>query len=279
VNEAQFLAELMEHGDAILPYEMVTPQSHTGYGGLRPFLENAATDPALSSLIHFIPAEALQHEETSSTPHHHHFHAFPAPLSLLLTLAQHRQTSPTSTPALYIAQAPISSLPRALAAALATPPLVQHAGKGDVYATSLWLGLPPTYTPLHRDPNPNLFVQLCGAKDVVMYPPGVGARIFRDVQRRIGGRGSASLRGSEMMEGEEREVLGEVVWGAGVGESVSARDAEGGKGVGHYEGRVTARVEPGMALFIPKGWWHSIRSVRDGEGEGVVNASVNWWFR
>jgi len=33
-------------------------------------------------------------------------------------------------------------------------------------------------------------------------------------------------------------------------------------------------VSPGDALFIPKGWWHSIKSVGIG-----VTASVNWWFR
>jgi mannose-6-phosphate isomerase-like protein (cupin superfamily) len=59
-----------------------------------------------------------------------------------------------------------------------------------------------------------------------------------------------------MMEGPERDALDEVVWGEGQREG--------------YE----ALVGPGDALFIPKGWWHSIKSVGS-----EVTASVNWWFR
>ncbi len=33
-------------------------------------------------------------------------------------------------------------------------------------------------------------------------------------------------------------------------------------------------VSLGDALFIPRGWWHSVKGV----GEGIT-ASVNWWFR
>jgi hypothetical protein len=133
------------------------------------------------------------------------------------------------------------------------------AGKGDVYETSIWLGQAPTYTPLHRDPNPNLFVQLAGKKTVRLFPPKVGSAIFALVQERIGGSGNAVMRGEEMMMGAERAVLEEVVWG---GESVYAREAW------------QAELRAGDGLFIPKGWWHSIKGV----GEGMTG-SVNWWFR
>jgi len=119
------------------------------------------------------------------------------------------------------------------------------------------MGIPPTYTPLHKDPNPNLFVQLASSKRIRLFEPATGFKIFRDVQLRIGQHGSASFRGYEMMEGPERDALDEAVWGSTV------------KGEG-YE----AMVGPGDALFIPRGWWHSIKSVGNG-----VTASVNWWFR
>jgi hypothetical protein len=77
------------------------------------------------------------------------------------------------------------------------------------------------------------------------------------VQAKIGKYGSASFRGEEMMDGPEKDALVEIVWG----------DEVGGGG---YE----ARVGPRDALFIPKGWWHSIKSVGS-----EVTASVNWWFR
>ena len=77
------------------------------------------------------------------------------------------------------------------------------------------------------------------------------------MQHRIGQHGSASFRGDEMMEGPERDALDEAVWG----------DEVRGEG---YE----AMVSCGDALFIPKGWWHSIKSVGSD-----ISGSVNWWFR
>ena len=62
-----------------------------------------------------------------------------------------------------------------------------------------------------------------------------------------------------MMQGEERRVLEKTVWGD--------EEVEGPDG---WE----AELESGDALFIPKGWWHSVKGV----GEGI-NGSVNWWFR
>ncbi|GAB7339025.1 hypothetical protein MBLNU457_5689t1 [Dothideomycetes sp. NU457] len=113
---------------------------------------------------------------------------------------------------IYLAQASLSDLPKGLAADVPTPEIVLGAGKGDIYDSSLWLGRAPTYTPLHRDPNPNLFVQLAGTKRVRLFRPEVGGEIFARVQRIVGGMGSATMRGEEMMMGEERRVLEEAVW-------------------------------------------------------------------
>jgi hypothetical protein len=164
---------------------------------------------------------------------------------------------PTAT--IYIAQASLSDLPKNMRDDLPTPDIVLKAGKGDVYDSSIWLGQAPTYTPLHKDPNPNLFVQLAGRKVIRLYAPKAGNRIFSEVQEMIGGSGTASMRGEEMMQGEERRVLEAVVWGD-----------EGDEGRDGWE----AELESGDALFIPKGWWHSVKGVGDG-----INGSVNWWFR
>jgi hypothetical protein len=183
---------------------------------------------------------------------HGAFHRFNAPLSLFLQACRSN-----SAQRLYIAQAQIADLPKQLRDDLPTPSLVKEAGKGDVYDANIWMGIPPTYTPLHKDPNPNLFVQLASSKRVRIFKPSVGASIFREVQQSIGQRSSSAFRGEEMMEGPERDALDESVWGQSVG-------TEG------YE----VVVSPGDALFIPKGWWHSIKSTGTG-----VTASVNWWFR
>lgn len=161
---------------------------------------------------------------------------------------------------IYLAQAELADLPKDLLQDLPVPELVLRAGKGDVYSSSIWLGRAPTYTPLHRDPNPNLFVQLAGRKVVRMFKPHVGLVIFDTVQEKIGGAGKATMRGVEMMEGKEREALEDEVWGNGGAHAHECWHAEVGSGDG---------------LFIPKGWWHSIKSAH---GEGMIG-SVNWWFR
>lgn len=232
---------LSPYSETVLPYELNTSKGKNAMGE-----PPSNTEQQLSGLL-----SQLIRDSPNST-----FHRFSAPLSLFL------QASTTSSPpALYIAQAQISSLPTSLQADLPTPHLVLQAGKGDIYDANIWMGIPPTYTPLHRDPNPNLFVQLASQKRVRLFKPSVGAGIFRDVQTRIGRAGHGGVfRGDEMMEGAEKEALLEAVWG----DTVSDRGEEG------FE----AFVGPGDALFIPKGWWHSFMSVGDG-----VTASVNWWFR
>ncbi|CAD0083272.1 unnamed protein product [Aureobasidium vineae] len=162
---------------------------------------------------------------------------------------------------IYLAQASLSDLPSSLLEDLPTPELVLKAGKGDVYDTSIWLGRAPTYTPLHRDPNPNLFVQLAGKKQVRLFKPDVGNAIFYHVQTTIGGAANATMRGAEMMEGAERTALEQAVWNPSSGAFWMSQGLQ-------------CEVGPGDGLFIPKGWWHSIKGV----GQGMIG-SVNWWFR
>ncbi|KAI9777157.1 MAG: hypothetical protein M1835_005311 [Candelina submexicana] len=173
-----------------------------------------------------------------------------APLRLFLGWT--RQASPGSTDRLYLAQASLSDLPQPLRDDLPTPEIVSLAGKGDIYDTNLWIGLAPTYTPLHRDPNPNFFAQLAGTKVVILFSPNVGAEIFRRVQRTLGRSGSEALRGEEMMQGEEKRLLEAQVWGMDEG-AIPAQSTG-------YE----AVLGQSDALFIPKGWWHSIKGVGSG---------------
>ena len=180
------------------------------------------------------------------------FRRFQYPLSLFLDTS--KVESSRRIPSLYIAQAQMADLPKELQEDLPTPELVKTAGRGDVYDSNIWMGLPPTYTPLHKDPNPNLFIQLSGAKAVRIFKPDVGKSIFSQVQREIGQNASAQFRGEEMMEGMERKVLEEVIWG----------DNSASNG---FE----AVVHPGDAVFIPKGWWHSFKSIGDD-----VSMSANW---
>lgn len=232
---------LSAFADTILPYELILPPKNSSAPG-PPKISNAQDE--VSQVI----ASLLARSPDAT------FHRFNAPLSLFLHAYK---DSPRPRERLYIAQAQIADLPVQMRDDLPVPRIVREAGKGDVYDANIWMGVPPTYTPLHKDPNPNLFVQLAGWKRVRLFTPGVGLGIFRGVQGKIGQQASAVFRGEEMMEGPERDVLHEDVW---------SRDAR----MECFE----VDVGPGEALFIPKGWWHSIKSIGP-----AVTASVNWWFR
>lgn len=231
---------LSQYQGTILPYELVSYESALAriHQIERQDVGEIATD-----------TQSIPESDASRTE----WRSLHAPLSLLLEA----ENVPSSREQLYIAQAQIADLPKEMQDDLPTPMLVKCAGKGDIYDANIWLGLPPTYTPLHKDPNPNLFVQLVGSKRVRLFKSEIGTSIFTQVQHKIGQSSSSQLRGAEMMEGPERSLLQEATWTQS----------------GHTEG-FEAIVRPGDALFIPKGWWHSIKSIGNG-----INGSVNWWFR
>ena len=161
-----------------------------------------------------------------------------------------------SSYSLYIAQCSLNTLPKGLREDLPTPKLVEQAGRGDVYDSSIWIGKAPTYTPLHKDSNPNLFVQMAGEKVIRLFEPSVGLEIFREAQRRINTKSSESFRGEEMMQGRELAVLESLVWG-GIESEI--------------EDLVLKTVlSSGDGLFIPQGWWHSVKSINNG-----INGSVS----
>jgi hypothetical protein len=197
------------------------------------------------------------------------------PLKVLLdqgSSVTNDSSSPSTTKrSVYLAQCSLSSLPAALHDALPVPPLLR-VGKGDIYDSSLWMGRPPTFTPLHRDPNPNMFVQLAGHKVIRLLPPNVGELAFQLVQQAAHVESNSRFRGSEMMVGRESKILEDGIWGAENERDVSPVVEDITSVVRRYGQEAT--LNTGEGLFIPKGWWHSVR----GFGKGI-NASVNWWHR
>ncbi|KAK4150576.1 hypothetical protein C8A00DRAFT_46073 [Chaetomidium leptoderma] len=194
---------------------------------------------------------------------------FDAPLALLDAALEFntRRHPPKRITQLYIAQAALADLPPALQLDVPTPELLaapatlEDPYTADVYSNSLWLGLVPTFTPWHRDPNANLFTQLCGSKVVRLLPRAPGARLFEQVMAGLGKpRCSAAIRGVEMMQSAERQAWQEAVWGPDAPPDM-----------------LEVVVHPRDMLFFPKGWWHSVKST--GGESGCLNASVNWWFR
>ncbi|KAK6858250.1 Lysine-specific demethylase 8 [Apiospora arundinis] len=191
------------------------------------------------------------------------FSQFTAPIGLLSKAIEFNAQQENSTmryKRLYIAQMPINELTPELQLDLEAPQLLQSSATPcDVYNTSIWLGLEPTYTPWHRDPNPNFFMQLVGQKTLRLLPPSPGADVFKQVQNAIGSTNNSRIRGTEMMQGPERSALHDAVWGNDAPKEICE-----------------ATLGPYDCLFIPKGWWHSVKS---GHEDGHLNASVNWWFR
>ncbi|MCJ1470238.1 hypothetical protein MMC07_008883, partial [Pseudocyphellaria aurata] len=181
------------------------------------------------------------------------------PFSIFLAWVTHAQSDTVDR--LYLAQASLSALPEELRDDLPTPDLVTQAGKGDIYDANVWMGVAPTYTPLHRDPNPNLLVQLVGQKIVRLLAPKDGQEVFAEVQESIGRTASATFRGEEMMNGKERGLLEARIW--------DDSDRHGKVQPTGFE----VRLGRGDGLYIPQGWWHSVK----GTGSGMT-ASVGKEF-
>lgn len=198
-----------------------------------------------------VPLELMRTTTTSDDAlNDRSFQRGEAPFDVFLDWAEN--ATEKTNERIYLAQASIRELPQPLKDDLPTPELVLKAGKGEIYDTSLWLGISPTYTPLHKDPNPNLFVQLAGSKVVRLLPPEAGCEIFTAVQAALGRSTSASFRGTEMMEGEEKALLEAAIWNS------SAQEND------HVFAGQEAHLSCGDGLFIPKGWWHSVKGIGTG---------------
>ncbi|KAI4170995.1 MAG: hypothetical protein LQ343_004532 [Gyalolechia ehrenbergii] len=163
------------------------------------------------------------------------FHRAEAPFGIFLKWAAQADTKTPQR--LYVAQAPLNRLPKSLQDDIPTPEIVLKAGKGDVYDASTWLGIAPTYTPLHCDPNPNLYLQLAGRKVIRMLQPDAGQSVFAAVQSALGRQVSSRFRGDEMMKGRENGLLEAEVW--------------------HHETAahvgLEVNLEAGESMFIPQG--------------------------
>ncbi|KAK1759772.1 lysine-specific demethylase JMJ30 [Echria macrotheca] len=261
---AIFTPHLQRFSAASLPYELILPANNASDPrNIHHFLDWLARtdDPFRRSLASFLTEHISYLERNSETEPGTRFLRFEAPLALLEAGLRFNQESPDGSvlQQLYIAQAPLNTLPKELQDDVPAPDIVTKAGRGDIYDSSVWIGLEPTYTPWHRDPNPNLFYQLWSSKVVRLMPPRRGEQLFLEARARLGHGGSSRIRGEEMMQGAERQVLLDAVWGKGVSDDMSE-----------------VSLDRGDALFIPKGWWHSVKSAGS---HGSLNASVNWWFR
>ncbi len=124
-------------------------------------------------------------------------------------------------------------LPQALQPRLARGPMV-------------WIGPGDAASPIHADPEHNLFAQLHGCKDWLLYPPAAG----RDLYAPWPEHGDAYLHWSPI--DPARPVSGSFP-------RFAELPAE------HH------LLRPGELLYVPAGWWHLVRY------EGIaVSANLFW---
>ena len=92
------------------------------------------------------------------------------------------------------------------------------------------------------------------------------------------------LRGEEMMEGLERAKVDRWVWGVTEVRHVKGCENTVEVNLDHDQGKICGyevEVNSGDGVFIPKGWWHAVRAVREVDEEtGIegVCASVYYIF-
>ena len=112
-------------------------------------------------------------------------------------------------------------------------------GEGSLYSTMIWMGAYGCVSPLHYDPLDNLLMQFVGTKKVFVCAP--------NAQVHAGSNGNQVNTSSLNPEvTKERQQSG-----------VSF---------------LQTTLHPGDALYIPKKWFHHIRTVE-------TSVSINTWFR
>lgn len=158
----------------------------------------------------------------------------------------------------YVAQQDLRSLSPILAAASPSLPHPAAGPKGDreQWRCNMWIGPADTFTPLHRDPYENLFVQAVGQKRVHLFPPSAAPYLYlceggsQQNTSTIPTEGFLLSGGQEQTQAQYPDI---------------SRAAD-------EQGACHTVLGPGDALYIPRSWLHCVSSLS-------TSASVNFWWR
>eukprot|EP00581_Thalassiosira_minuscula_P000872 CAMPEP_0183743986 /NCGR_PEP_ID=MMETSP0737-20130205/65502_1 /TAXON_ID=385413 /ORGANISM="Thalassiosira miniscula, Strain CCMP1093" /LENGTH=458 /DNA_ID=CAMNT_0025979621 /DNA_START=80 /DNA_END=1456 /DNA_ORIENTATION=- len=143
-----------------------------------------------------------------------------------------------------------------------------NVGEGQLYHTMLWMGPRHTVSPLHFDPLDNLLMQVVGWKRVLLFPP--------DKLHESGDVEEDSQQNNQLL-GSNEQPTWHYAGTNGNQYNTSAVDIENPnhKEFPNFKELAPIPYEcvlgPGDALYIPKRWWHHVRSL-----EMSVSANV-WW--
>lgn len=179
------------------------------------------------------------------------------------------------------------------------PGTAERPGAGEAYSPSpspppqepalnIWLGPAGTLSPAHTDPHHNLLAQVVGRKYVRLFPPSESAKLYP----MSGGKSRPDENGARSgMNGGHEAADGPAIDMANtsqvdVGYELEFEDdspsepLEATTGKAEHDKRfpllrqaiyVDGILAPGDVLYIPRGWWHYVRSID-------VSASVSFWW-
>ncbi|CAO1612833.1 unnamed protein product [Parajaminaea phylloscopi] len=169
-----------------------------------------------------------------------------------------RQDSTSQNLIGYVAQQDLLSQCPLLDAACPALPHTRVGPKGDreQWRSNVWIGPSDTFTPLHRDPYENLFVQVVGRKRVHLFPPSAAPHLYL--------RTNGSQQNTSVVP-TERYLLR-------TGDREREADFPALNQAADDPGACHVTLEAGDALYIPRGWLHCVASLS-------TSASVNFWWR
>ncbi|PWN23087.1 Clavaminate synthase-like protein [Microstroma glucosiphilum] len=163
----------------------------------------------------------------------------------------------------YVAQQDLlADLPE-LAEACPVLPHTSSGPRGDreQWRRNVWIGPEGTFTPIHRDPYENLFVQVIGTKRVHLFPPSYGPNLYLSPSTTSQSNTSTIPTEDYLLESSDSDTAAQRA-----SHFPLLNEAMACQGAAH------TILGPGDALYIPQGWFHCIKSLE-------TSVSVNSWWR
>lgn len=143
------------------------------------------------------------------------------------------------SPKYYISQVNLDRFPQLLAD-LHFPEIA----RSPITVTNFWFGSAGTVTPLHFDPANNLFAQIYGSKQFILFAPDDAKYLYPFPQ-------GSKLQHLSYIDVEDPDLAAFPVFS--------------------NASKINVTIGPGQLLFLPAFWWHHVRSVN-------VSISASYWF-
>lgn len=131
---------------------------------------------------------------------------------------------------------------------------IYRVGEGRLYSVMFWFGPRYSVSPLHFDPLDNLLIQFVGRKRVFLFPSDDPASSIGNVEKSMW-----HYAGSDMGQKNTSPV------------NIEDVDLNKFPRFSQAPEALECILKPGDILFIPKRWWHHVRSL-----DTSVSANI-WW--